>query len=72
MQTTRVDVFWVLLGSNYFKGNFQSDQIKPGLALDMLITYTMVIRPLDDCTFCARSAFTHLGLLAKAVRLFMA
>ena len=25
----------------------------------------MVIGPLDDCTYCARSAFTHLGLWQK-------
>ena len=32
----------------------------------------MVIKPLDDCTYCARSAFTQLGALVKAVRLFTA
>ena len=33
---------------------------------------TMAIGPLDDHTYCARSAFTHLGALAKAVGLFIA
>ena len=33
---------------------------------------TLVIRSLDDRTHCVRSVFTHLGLLAKAVRLFRA
>ena len=37
----------------------------------MVIT-TMVIRPLDDRTYCGRSAFTDLGALAKAARLFIA
>ena len=33
---------------------------------------TTVIRPLDDHTYCARSAFTHFGVLVKTVRLFIA
>ena len=33
---------------------------------------TMVIVPLDDYTYCARSASTRLGALAKDVRLFIA
>ena len=31
----------------------------------------MVIGPLDDRRYCAKSAFTQLGALAKAVRLFI-
>ena len=38
--------------------------------LNKVIT-TKVTRLLNDHTYCARSAFTHLGVLAKAVRLFM-
>ena len=34
------------------------------------ITTTVVVRSLEDCTHCARSAFTHLGLLMRAVWLF--
>ena len=33
---------------------------------------TVLIRPLDDRTDCVRIVFTHLGDLAKAVRLFIA
>ena len=40
--------------------------------LDNNVITAMVIRPLDDHTYCARSAFNHLGALAKAVRLFIA
>ena len=32
----------------------------------------MVIGPLDGHTYCAQSAFTNLGDLVKAVRLFTA
>ena len=32
----------------------------------------MVIGPFDDRTYCVRSAFTHLGDLVKAVRVFKA
>ena len=34
------------------------------LFINKVIT-TMVIRPLDDRTYCARSAFTHLGFWPK-------
>ena len=33
---------------------------------------TLVTRPLDNCTYCARSAFAHSRLPAKARRLFIA
>ena len=41
-----------------------------GLRLYKVLT-TKVIGPLDDRTYCGRSAFTELGTFAKAVRLFI-
>ena len=50
-------------------GKHRNDYNK--IVLDKVIT-TMVVRPLDDCTYCARSAIHSIWILAKAVRSFMA
>ena len=43
-----------------------------GSAVQKKVITTMVIRSLDDRAYCDQSAFTHLGLHAKAVWLFIA
>ena len=48
--------------NNFVHFNFMASRFS--YVFNKVIT-TMVIGLLDDCTFYARSAFTHLGLLRK-------
>ena len=66
---------WILryqhVSSHLKKQTRCSDINHAATVINEVIT-TMVIRPLDDRTYCARSAFTHLRLWWKAVQVLTA
>ena len=63
--------FWTNATEPDMTHNVQVATLSSLCKCDNVIT-TMAISLLDDRTYCARSAFTHLGALSKAIRLFIA